>query len=376
MLDVNILKKLIEKTQISQRETANAMSIPAGTFQAYLRKSMTPSVENLVKMADYYAVPVDFLLGRCTKEQEAKILNDYSANFMKLRRASYESYLIGRSKLPQQYISGKYELPYPYNIVADITGKTIDWILTSKNEEAIEWGLSQLPEKNRECVNMYYRDGLNYEEVAKKNGLSKERVRQIVQEGLRKLRNPAISRMIILGWHSIEEFDKYVSKCSDELQREKEKMRVKKEVLSKKEQELEQLQLECEEKYQTINEEFNSLITVLKENGNEKRANELCLRYQHLCKDNKFNDMRLEELGMSTRAYCALKRYGIDTVGEILYYIENNLEAFVHIRNLGRKSYEEVLSVLDSLFGTGNLFQAKFSYDKAKSNKGESECLK
>lgn len=103
--DGTILKELTEKTGIPQVEIAKAIGISQGTYMAYLRGNNFPTIENLIKIADYFAVPIDLLIGRCTKEQEETILSDYSQTFMKLRRAPYESYLAGRRPLPAQIVN-------------------------------------------------------------------------------------------------------------------------------------------------------------------------------------------------------------------------------------------------------------------------------
>lgn len=57
-------------------------------------------------------------------------------------------------------------------------------------------------------------------------------------------------------------------------------------------------------------------------------------------------DMTIEELDLSVRSYNCLKRAGINTVGEL---IEHDEEAMLRVRNLGRKSLEEVLKKLADL---------------------------
>ena len=56
--------------------------------------------------------------------------------------------------------------------------------------------------------------------------------------------------------------------------------------------------------------------------------------------------MNIEDMDLSTRAYSCLKRAGIYTLEEI---IQNTREDMTKIRNLGRKSYEEVQKRLQKL---------------------------
>ncbi len=60
----------------------------------------------------------------------------------------------------------------------------------------------------------------------------------------------------------------------------------------------------------------------------------------------KVLDTTIEELDLSVRSYNCLKRAGINTVQELL---QRNEEEMMKVRNLGRKSLEEVLVKLDAL---------------------------
>ena len=60
----------------------------------------------------------------------------------------------------------------------------------------------------------------------------------------------------------------------------------------------------------------------------------------------KILDMTIEELDMSVRSYNCLKRAGINTVQELTQRTEEDM---MKVRNLGRKSLEEVIEKLDEL---------------------------
>ena len=63
-------------------------------------------------------------------------------------------------------------------------------------------------------------------------------------------------------------------------------------------------------------------------------------------KKEKVLEMTIEELDLSVRAYNCLKRAGINSVAEL---VQRNQEDMMKVRNLGRKSLEEVMAKLDSL---------------------------
>ncbi len=60
----------------------------------------------------------------------------------------------------------------------------------------------------------------------------------------------------------------------------------------------------------------------------------------------KVLDMTIEELDLSVRSFNCLKRAGINTVGNLINKTEDEM---MKVRNLGRKSLEEVINKLDSL---------------------------
>ncbi len=63
-------------------------------------------------------------------------------------------------------------------------------------------------------------------------------------------------------------------------------------------------------------------------------------------KKGKVLEMTIEELDLSVRSYNCLKRAGINTVDDLQ---KKTLEEMMKVRNLGRKSLEEVINKLDGL---------------------------
>ena len=65
-------------------------------------------------------------------------------------------------------------------------------------------------------------------------------------------------------------------------------------------------------------------------------------------KEKKLNEIPIEELVLSARAYNGLKRAQIHYVGDLIKYSLNDLK---EIKNFGQKSIEEVVSSLKTLWG-------------------------
>lgn len=66
------LKLLRQSKNLTQSEAANLLNISLSSYQKYERdkNSITPSLEALVKLADFYHVTADYLLGRETEESK------------------------------------------------------------------------------------------------------------------------------------------------------------------------------------------------------------------------------------------------------------------------------------------------------------------
>jgi DNA-directed RNA polymerase subunit alpha len=60
-------------------------------------------------------------------------------------------------------------------------------------------------------------------------------------------------------------------------------------------------------------------------------------------------EMTIEELELSVRAYNCLKRARINTVRELLEIVQNRPEDLKKIKNLGQKTYEEIIGKLERL---------------------------
>jgi len=97
-----------------------------------------------------------------------------------------------------------------------------------------------------------------------------------------------------------------------------------------------------------LNEHLNLFIDL----SDNARSTEVLVQKEE-SKNDRANEMTIEELELSVRAYNSLKRAGINTVTELLNRSEDEM---AKVRNLGRKSLEEVINKLDSL---GYNFQAK-----------------
>lgn len=66
-----VLKQLREQRELSQSKLAEQLQIPKGTYVTYEYGTREPNIEMINKLADFYGVTTDYLLGRDTGEPEA-----------------------------------------------------------------------------------------------------------------------------------------------------------------------------------------------------------------------------------------------------------------------------------------------------------------
>lgn len=184
--------------------------------------------------------------------------------------------------------------------------------------------ISTLMDREQRVLEMRYQFGMTLDEIGKALHLTRERVRQIQKKAERKLRYRSIS-----GGIRIVDHEKY-----DALKQENNELKAR---LSGLEHNLDVYRARLAE------------LDVKVENPEENSE----------VKIEKLNAVKLEELDWSVRAYNCLKRAGFNTLGDLLYFDQNqgNIEApfryqsWWHIRNFGKKSLIEVAKVVFNYCG-------------------------
>lgn len=77
------LKKLLEQYHISQKKLAEDLFITPSTLGNYIQNTREPDYSTLIKIADYFHVTTDFLLGHNTNEhlthEEMLLINTFRA---------------------------------------------------------------------------------------------------------------------------------------------------------------------------------------------------------------------------------------------------------------------------------------------------------
>lgn len=87
------LKELRNKKNLSQSQAADALGISLRAYQNYEYGQREPNIEMIFKLADFYGVTTDYLLGRDTGEPEPLDQLAAEFNMTALEKKIVENYL-------------------------------------------------------------------------------------------------------------------------------------------------------------------------------------------------------------------------------------------------------------------------------------------
>lgn len=307
---VTRLRNLIKSTGLSNYRISIATGISYQVIGKYCNGRSAPGMEHLIKLADYFAVPLDYLTGRCSHEEAKAIADNYPSCFMALRRAPYEAYLVGRKNyIPQDKIG---ESPWPYNLMDDIFGEEWSEPLDDDQIAGIETAIGELTEREQDSVLSYYRDGLTLENIGKNKGVTRERERQIIKKAVRKLRAPNRKSLMMHGVNGTEERSR-ITHYRHEM-----------------------------EKDAAALAEYEKQLT-------EKKAQLFDAHIKALVIPDVSLQMPLYEMDLSTRSFHCLYRCGCRVMGDVLNVVKSG--KIRDVRNLGRKGSEEILEKIFLLTG-------------------------
>jgi len=187
-------------------------------------------------------------------------------------------------------------IEYPFNLLYEIMGE--DFEHPADVEGSLEYVIAtELMERERRCVSMRYRNGMTYEQIAKAEHITRERIRQIVARALRKLRHPSRA--------------KYLKKGVAAMLLEQQQLSLKEEIYELK---------------KLIGESAPHIVEKISDRERQKKDN-----------------TPIEHLDLSVRSYNCLRRAGINTLGDIA---KLSCMELTRIRNLGKRSWDEINKML------------------------------
>lgn len=301
------LQEIAHASGSSYTLIANELGITKAIFNNYINGLTFPSIDILIRIADLFSIPMDYLLGRCDKETADNILKNFSQHYEDLRRQEFEGVLFRKSPNFINIPDG-YDAPYPYNLIEDILGYPVESLLTEDQKNGLEMLLTRLTPKEEMVLKFRYSDGMTLLEIGNKINVTQERVRQIVLQALRKLRVPARKNYIINGAVGNDLIKEYSCKLK----------------------ELKQREAVFEERIKSLTEEKSLYDEV----------------YPYT--KNQYSEAFMD-LSFSVRVFNCLARSNIHTVHDLIQFIEDG--KLLSIRNLGKKSADEIIQKLKEYNG-------------------------
>jgi len=101
------LQTLRKAKGLTQEEMANILDVKLSTYQKYERDAISPPYDTLIKIADFYGVTTDYLLGR---EKPAEQVNPIlQITNEEMERQLLEAYFSLPEKLRKQFLDGMAE---------------------------------------------------------------------------------------------------------------------------------------------------------------------------------------------------------------------------------------------------------------------------
>lgn len=211
-----------------------------------------------------------------------------------------------------------HDFDYPVNMLVDagiINAEEETSAPSAPDLEAtVEYVIAMLPgERVRDIMHMYYRDEMTFEAIGKEYGVTRERVLQIRNKGLRMLRSPERTEMLRKGIKQF--FWDWAARIINRTIAD-EKARIKHE-----------LYLELAEKERKALERETQRIDI------EAGCN---------------GPIRIPiiELEFSVRTYNCLRRSGVTYLDEL---VKMDYYSLLKVRNLGTRSMTEIVDKLNAL---------------------------
>ena len=328
--NLRAIEDLMEAIPVSYNTLSEKTGLSMTKLRNYIHNVTEPPIDSIIRIADFFQIPIDILVGRCTEEEYSEFMKGFKPAFMKLEKDAYEHYLLrrygsGTPIIPNDSIKpNDYIAAYPYNLLDTIFKEPIQFILTDDQLAGLDYAMSStLTERESTGLKLYYEHGLTLREVGHHFNVTQERARQILAKAIRKLRHPSRAKTIMYGFEGRQKLNEW----------------------AEKEKELDkQYCAEYIEKKQAWIEKINAI-----DNPPEQEEQTM----ESIIED------PIDYMDLSVRSYNSLLRALSHpdpnnrcrftcTVGDVVNYIKTaNL---LRIRNIGKKSAIEILVKLEKLY--------------------------
>lgn len=178
--------------------------------------------------------------------------------------------------------------------IPDDAADTVAWVVDNH---------PSLTDRERDCMKRKWIANETLYEIGKTHGVTRERVRQIIMRGARKMMNGKLSLYRLVLEHGIGMYQEVLDDYNCFREEEKERLL---QIIEENDKEMQRLRIRAEESTVTAEE----------------------ITQKPIC-----------ECDFSVRTHNCLLRARVDTVGKLMVL---NAEQLIHIRNMGKKSVVEI----------------------------------
>lgn len=296
---------------------------------------MTPEREAMYKDARKRAQQI---LDICDAILESKVTEARACQDMNLPIASFRSFCKNHFKSPDKiHVCEEDWDDWREKLLNAITDETVP-APDDFDEVFEELCKTELSERRVKVLRMYFEDGLGYEEIGKDIGVTRERIRQILVTTLRILRRPDRRNRLVYGAHYCEILKQ---KRAEQAKYDQLWLEAQKNAAEQKNAKIEALQRETDA--------LRAANKVLESTASTTPSSIPTLE-EHM------KQTSIDELDLSVRSSMCLKRYFgcCGNVSPTAWDVAHlSCDTLMHVRNLGRKSFEEITSRILDLFGPG-----------------------
>ncbi|SDB59348.1 Sigma-70, region 4 [Ruminococcaceae bacterium FB2012] len=359
-----VLNSLISKTKISKSLLAEILGISSGTL-LHILKGTSPSLKLVVRIAEFFAVPIDIFFGKCAEEQVDAILENYVEYYSEIRKGAKEAFesILRSNKAVPDIKSSDFRLPYPYNILYEINNhETIRWIAEEKHIKALENAIDSLSDQEKKYIDLYYKQDIPLLIISAQNDISKQQIISIIDKAIRKLRQPTVKKMIFNGMICFGNDYDYYSILETRINGvlEKEQMLCRIQYLTDKEKkmkEINKLLLHiikdnglCIEMNDLDSVESKTVIFDQTDRINLIRSQEVCSKLTAeinelkklnsiILNDNIDMEKSIDEMELSIRTYNCLKQSGINTLRDLADTTQNER---ILLKGMTKRNLKEI----------------------------------
>lgn len=347
---------LYRKSRMSVHEISESTGIPQSILNNYRQGRTDPTLNDFLVLCDFFGISADYLLGRSDSsryidESVSDASDDFRKRYDELHRNIIERVCKG-FKVTDLKMAGKHSCNtngiemyavWPYNLIDDIE-KNMDESeksiipLSDDQKAGFDKMLSMLNDNERDVAIRYYKNGQTNVEISDDYKVTRQRVNQILQKAIGKMKHPSYHNLLKYGLKGFNEHRENINLHIKMREAERKKMEAE-----KAERRLQKLADSMNIKLEYVGHDTVSTVEYVQE----------------------FSPVKLASLGLRRRTFRCLhsghmyirgqyKEVNMDTVGEFATFLHRyGRKGLNCIKGMGPTSISDIDDRLHETIGIG-----------------------